>query len=119
MQRPLHARRERALAAALLAIGLAALLRSGAGIAAPPRPSAPGPERIRLDPDRATAAELGLLPGLGPARVQALLEQRERVGSFRSLAELAEVPGLGPKSLDRLRGHLDFGGRDASPRERP
>lgn len=116
MERRAPLRRERALAAALLALGLAALARSGAGVAAPPRLAAPGPERIRLDPDRATADELGLLPGLGPARVRALLERRTRVGSFRSLPELAEVPGLGPKSLERLRPHLDFGAREAPGR---
>ncbi|MBL8896574.1 MAG: helix-hairpin-helix domain-containing protein [Planctomycetes bacterium] len=105
-------RRERALAAGLVALGLAALLRLGALVAAPPAAELGGWRSVRLDPNRASGAELGLLPGLGPARVAALLAERERRGGFRRLEELLDVPGIGSRTLEQLAPLLVFPGRE-------
>jgi competence protein ComEA len=59
-----------------------------------------------LNLNRATLTELDALPGLGPARAAAILQYRERHGSFASVDDLAHVPGLGPSALARLREYL-------------
>ena len=55
-----------------------------------------------IDINRATAAELQQLPGIGPALSGRILQARERQ-PFRSVEELRRVPGIGPKTLEHLR----------------
>lgn len=59
-----------------------------------------------IDLNLATRAELRLLPGLGEALAQRVIERRQNVGPFRSVDELRKVSGIGPKTLERLRPHL-------------
>lgn len=81
---------------------------SGAGaggfrpLTAPPAGAAGG-DRARVDLNRATAAELEELRGIGPALSARILELRERKGGFRSVDELLEVRGIGPATLEELR----------------
>lgn len=56
-----------------------------------------------VDVNRATAAQLESLPGIGPALAARILAHRERNGPFRSPEELGEVPGIGAAKLQRLR----------------
>jgi competence protein ComEA len=51
----------------------------------------------------ATAAQLDLLDGVGPATAQKILDWRREHGGFRSIDDLGEVPGIGPKRLAALR----------------
>jgi competence protein ComEA len=60
-----------------------------------------------LDLNRATRAELRLLPGVGDSLAQRIVDHRQRNGSFRSVDDLRQVSGFGPKTLDRLR-HVLF-----------
>ena len=53
----------------------------------------------------ATAAELELLPGIGPSKAEAILAYRRR-HPFRTVAELGRVKGIGPKTVKRLRPNL-------------
>ncbi|MBK9384395.1 MAG: helix-hairpin-helix domain-containing protein [Planctomycetes bacterium] len=108
MERSGLSRRERACTAGLLALGLAALARLGLLVSAPPSAAPSAWPRVRLDPSRASAAELGLLPGLGPSRVAALLAERERRGGFRAAEDLLRVPGIGPRTLEQLAPLLEF-----------
>lgn len=57
----------------------------------------------------ATAEELLLLPGIGPAKVRGILEYR-RIRPFRTVEELARVKGIGRKMVRRLRAHLTVTG---------
>jgi competence protein ComEA len=59
-----------------------------------------------LDLNRATRAELRLIPGIGDALAQRVVNQRERNGPFKSVDELRQVSGIGPKTLERLRPRL-------------
>jgi competence protein ComEA len=59
-----------------------------------------------LDLNRATRAELRLIPGIGDALAQRVVDQRERNGPFKSVDELRQVSGIGPKTLERLRPRL-------------
>jgi len=51
----------------------------------------------------ASVSELDALPGIGPARAAAILQEREARGPFASVEELSRVPGLGPSAIARLR----------------
>ena len=66
------------------------------------------------DLNRATKAELRLLPGIGDALAQRVIEHRQRNGPFRSVGDLRQVAGFGPKTLDRLRPCL-FVSHDEGP----
>lgn len=70
-------------------------------------PTAAGGEAPALvDLNRATAAELDTLPGIGPATAAAILEHRARIGAFTSVDQLLDVRGIGPAKLERLRPHV-------------
>jgi competence protein ComEA len=59
-----------------------------------------------LDLNRATKSELRLLPGMGDALSQRVVDHRAQHGPFRNVDDLAQVKGFGPKTLDRLRPWL-------------
>jgi len=56
-----------------------------------------------LDLNRAGAADLELLPGVGPALAQRIVRHREQHGAFTHIEALGQVRGIGPKTLARLR----------------
>jgi competence ComEA-like helix-hairpin-helix protein len=57
----------------------------------------------------AAPEELRLLPGVGPAKIRAILAYR-RVRAFRTVDELARVKGIGPKMVRALRMHIAVSG---------
>ncbi|MHB8249502.1 MAG: ComEA family DNA-binding protein [Acidithiobacillus sp.] len=57
----------------------------------------------------ADAAALDSLPGIGPAKAQAILAYRQAHGPFAQVEDLRLVPGIGPKLLERLRGQVSVG----------
>lgn len=62
-----------------------------------------------VDLNRATQAELESLPGIGPAKAEAILAYRKRYGPFRRIEDLQRVPGFGPATVNRLRPDLRVG----------
>ncbi|MFT3921766.1 MAG: helix-hairpin-helix domain-containing protein [Myxococcales bacterium] len=62
-----------------------------------------------IDPNRATAAEFELLPGVGPSLARRLVEARTAQGPFRSAQDLRRVKGVGVKTLARFERFLRFG----------
>jgi competence protein ComEA len=73
---------------------------------------APAPRAI--DVNRASAAELELLPGIGPALAGRIVAHRAANGAFREVAGLDAVSGIGPATLARLLPLVTVG--EASPR---
>jgi competence ComEA-like helix-hairpin-helix protein len=69
----------------------------------------PGPDEGPVDINRASAAELAQLPGVGPALAQRILDERQRRGPFESLEALRRVAGIGPKKLAALRDLVTTG----------
>jgi len=53
----------------------------------------------------ATADELMQIPGIGPARAQAIIQYRENHGPFTSLSQLEDVHGIGPRIRQVISEH--------------
>jgi competence ComEA-like helix-hairpin-helix protein len=79
-----------------------ATAQAAAGAAAAQKPTPAG----LLDINRADAAALQGLPGIGPALALRIVAYREARGQFRRVEELREVPGIGPKRYARLLGWI-------------
>lgn len=62
-----------------------------------------------IDLNRATAAQLDCLPGIGRSRGEAIVRFREGRGGVARLEELEEVPGLSERVISGLRGHVEVG----------
>ncbi|HMF17819.1 MAG TPA: DUF655 domain-containing protein [Gemmataceae bacterium] len=69
----------------------------------------------RVDINRARAAELNQLPGIGPKLADRIVSYRKANGSFRSIDELRRVPGIGPKTLERIRSWICVEPADVPP----
>lgn len=69
------------------------------------RPLEPGE---RIDPNAASTVDLDRIPGVGPGRAAAIVEERERGGAFRSVEDLARVAGIGPATAGRLAPYVDL-----------
>lgn len=95
---------------------------SPAGGARPPPDTPPPPDAEaaparggkavtgRLNLNTATAAQLMLLPGIGPAKAERVLLWRKRNGTFRRIVDLRRVKGFGYRTVKRLEPHLDIKG---------
>lgn len=82
--------------------GVGALDGTGGGAAGAGAGGAPSPE-MPLDLNMATADQLDLLPGVGPATAAAIVAYRTKHGPFRAVEELLEVRGIGAAKLDAVR----------------
>ena len=75
---------------------LFALLFSGAAAAA-------------LNLNTASKDELVALPGIGPAKAQAILDYRNQHGPFKSIDELRKVKGIGEKLFTQIKPEVSIG----------
>jgi competence protein ComEA len=96
----------RAVALALLAVCSLAVAAS----AAPESDPGPGLTGV-VNLNTATADELQLLPGIGAARAQAVIDLRKQRGGFKSIEELKDVKGIGDAALERLRPYVRLDGK--------
>ncbi|MCB1128569.1 MAG: helix-hairpin-helix domain-containing protein, partial [Verrucomicrobiae bacterium] len=64
----------------------------------------------RVDLNRADAAALTTLPGIGPGKAARILAYREKHGPFRMTRELLRVRGIGPATLEKLAPLVTVGG---------
>jgi competence protein ComEA len=57
----------------------------------------------------ADAAQLQLVPGIGPSTAEKILQMRKSYGAFKSVNALAAIRGIGPKRLEKMRKYLTVG----------
>jgi competence protein ComEA len=67
------------------------------------------PALAAVNINTATKDELVALPGIGPAKAQAILDYRKANGPFKSVDDLKNVKGIGAKRLDKLRADITVG----------
>jgi len=79
-----------------LLFGLLALLLSSAALAA-------------VDLNTASKDELIGLPGIGPAKAQAIIDYRAAHGPFKAVEDVRNVKGIGEKLYLRLKPELAVG----------
>ncbi len=92
------------LVAAVIAAGLgyAAWLRAGRV----PVATGGAPPDLRLDLNRATVAELVVLPGLGQKLAERVVADRAERGPYRTVEELDRVQGISAATVERLAPYL-------------
>lgn len=61
---------------------------------------------VGVDVNRASAALLAYVSGLGPRLAQNIVSHRDAHGAFRTRAELKGVPRLGPRAFEQAAGFL-------------
>jgi competence protein ComEA len=75
---------------------------SGNGSRTPKPAEPPTP----VDLNRASAAELTRLPGIGPVLAARIVAARDAQGPFASVDDLRRVSGVGPSKLAAFREHV-------------
>ena len=63
----------------------------------------------KIDLNRASAAELEKLPGIGPSKAKAIVEYRANSGPFRSPEDIMKVKGIGPKTYESIKDLIEVG----------
>ena len=87
-----------------LSLAMAALLLSGAAIAAS-KPTPTGKVNINT----ASVEQLTTLPGIGPKLAARIVEYRQKNGPFKKVEELMNVRGVGEKNFLKLKPQLTVG----------
>jgi competence protein ComEA len=73
---------------------------------APPEQGPPTAEQdTRININEAEPTELTRLPGIGPARAEAIVAERNR-RRFRRIEDVMRVPGIGRKTFGRIRSSI-------------
>ena len=61
---------------------------------------------IKVSINTATLEELMQLPGIGETKAKAIIEYRNKVGSFKNIEELKEVNGIGDSTFDNIKENI-------------
>jgi competence protein ComEA len=71
------------------------------GATATKSPSESNQDLININ--TATAAELDVLPGIGPTIAQRIVDYREENGPFDAIEDIMKVSGVGPSTFDQIK----------------
>ncbi len=93
---------------------LALLLTANPSFAVDAKPNANAAAESRLvgvvNVNTASVEQLDLLPGVGPVRAGAIIEQRKASGGFKQVDDLMQVSGIGERALESMRPHVAVSG---------
>jgi len=66
-------------------------------------------EGAKVNINTADKAALEALPGIGPAKADAIIEYRQKMGAFKAVSDLEKVPGIGEKTVEQLKDKVTVG----------
>jgi competence protein ComEA len=66
-------------------------------------------EEPAIDINKADAATLDLLPGIGAKKADAIIQYREEHGPFRRIEDIKNVKGIGDKMFAKMKDRLSVG----------
>jgi|DewCreStandDraft_4_1066084.scaffolds.fasta_scaffold330571_2 comEA protein len=66
-------------------------------------------EGTKVNINTADKAALEGLPGIGPAKADAIIEYRQKMGEFKEVGDLEKVPGIGEKTMEQLKDKVTVG----------
>ena len=96
---------------------LCGLVLAGPGRGALAAGSAPIDPGHKVNINTASADELARLPGIGPAKAQAIIARRTQE-PFARPEDLRKVKGIGDKLYDRVKDQVTVGETPAAPKGR-
>lgn len=86
---------------------------TGGGQTAPLSPTGHASGRIapgeKININTASAEELDRLPGIGPARAQAILDYRKQNGAFKTIEDIEKVKGIKGGEFSKLKDYIKVG----------
>jgi competence protein ComEA len=95
------------VAAAIAAVGVTGLSRPIAlGPDGTPRGPLPPVPDMRIAVNTCTAAELTVLPGIGPRLAERIVVERAAGGRFRDVDDVQRVAGIGPALAERMAPYV-------------
>ena len=65
-----------------------------------------GIQQQKININTASQSDLETLPGIGPAKAGAIIQDREKNGPFKSIEEISRVTGIGEKTLEGIRDFI-------------
>lgn len=93
-----------ALAVAVALVFIASPVLAQRGTKPPVAATAASTEVVNLN--TATAAQIALLPGIGPKTADLVVQYRQKNGPFKKIEEIMNVRGIGEKSFLRIKDRL-------------
>ncbi|MAY81492.1 MAG: competence protein ComEA [Deltaproteobacteria bacterium] len=73
------------------------------GTASPQQAATPTPNAVNIN--KADAASLQVIPGIGPSKAKAIVDDRTANGPFNDCADLQRVRGIGAATVNGLGGY--------------
>ena len=65
-----------------------------------------GNSDVKVNINRADAAALQTIPGIGPSKAERIIDYRNTAGPFQSIEDIKNVSGIGNKTFESIREYL-------------